>query len=207
MSTLLILDFDRTLFDLKTFLQDMQTTVWDEMPQDDAQLGKNNKTLDIFLHPENYTREMHQRLWLAPEFMPRTDYVFEGTSEYLASLSDNVTKVVVTHGMSRHKQYFKRWFAPSIHVLPFYITDNNKGILLAHSLRRRGDSIQVDLPHIQGIFDRVVLIDDNPVQFEPIIEAGAPIEMFHMSRPGDFHAEVQIPESVRRVATFKEVVL
>src|SRR5262245_17499361 len=105
--TLLILDFDRTIFDLKTFLEDIEKHFWRQHLKGPRELEELNRTLDFFQHPDKYSLEQLHKLWVAPKYLPRSDYTFKEVKNFLDNLPTEVEAVIVTHGVSEPKQYFK----------------------------------------------------------------------------------------------------
>ncbi|HUC87334.1 MAG TPA: hypothetical protein VMR75_03385, partial [Candidatus Saccharimonadales bacterium] len=130
--------------------------------------------------------------------------VYDDAAKLLAHLPAHITPIILTHGISEEKQYFKRWFAPRIQSLPFYVTDDNKGHLLASGVQASGKGVAVDLPHLQGRFDEVVLVDDNPITFKPLLTANSPIRMVYIDRPGEPYKN-QTPPGVIHISSFDEL--
>jgi FMN phosphatase YigB (HAD superfamily) len=203
--TLLIFDFDRTLFNLTRFLRDLQHYVWELPDTPDDELAVTNKTIELFLEPKSYADPEHLRLWLAPKLLPDSDYVYEDAAKLLAHLPASITPIILTHGVSEEKQYFKRWFAPRLQALPFYVTDDNKGYLLAGGVQTSGKGVAVDLPHLKGQFDEVVLVDDNPITFKPLVAANSPIRMIHMAREGEPHTKTKVPAGVTAITSLDDL--
>lgn len=195
--TLIIFDFDRTLFDLTSFLRDIQTHVWQLPALTDSELAVRNPTLEVFLDIDSMTNDHVSKLWLAPKLMPKQNYLYDDAIQLLKEMPSDYEPVIVTHGVSEHKQYFKRGFAGEIHDIPFYVTDDNKGYILRDSIKAQSSGIHVELPHVQGNYARVILIDDNPVSFEPLIDS--PIDQYHVARPNEPHANKAIPAGVHQV--------
>jgi len=198
--TLLIFDFDRTLFNLTDFLRDVQVYLWGLPITKDSELALRNETLKVFRNLDTITPEINSLLWLAPRLLPKSNYLYEDARALLQNLPEHVEPIVITHGVSEHKQYFKRGFASTIHDLPFYVTYDNKGLLIRDSIRAHPQGVDVRLPNAVGIYDKVVLVDDNPISFEPLIDS--PIEQFHLSRKNEPHAKKR---SARRVTKIRDL--
>lgn len=170
-NTLLILDFDRTLFNLDRFLADEQK----------GEVGK--------------------------------DYLFDDATKLLKNLPTDVQPIVVSQATMPKVdnktgvdwQYHKHEYAPALAKLPFYVTEANKGHELARSIMREAGAIAVNLRDTTGAFERVILVDDNASAFKPLLEADAPIEMYHLARPGEKYAELPSPTEVIRIASMSEI--
>jgi hypothetical protein len=204
MKTLLLLDFDRTVFDLSSFLNDTRRYIWELPSEKTGGARAEDDILDIFERPGTYPVAAHEALEQAAQRLPHKNYVYKDASRLLKRLADSIEVAVITFGRD-DRQRFKRRFAPPIQQLPFVVTGDNKGILLAGGLRRSWlGGVKVDLPELRQRYARIILIDDNPVSFLPLVEQSTPITMIHLARAGESYSEESVPPGVRRIATLDE---
>ncbi len=171
---LLLLDFDRTAFNLSRFMHD-----------------EENASLAL-------------------------DYLYDDAANLLKRLPPEVTPAIISQATIIGQdlqggidwQHRKFGFAPALANLPFQVTTMNKGFVLAAGVKPgKDDMLTVDVGPIQGIFEKVVLVDDNASSFKPLVAANSKIEMFHLVRPGEKYSDKQAPASVPRITSLDELQL
>ncbi len=193
---LLVLDFDRTLFDTGQFVRDTERVLAGRS----ADGNEPSDKLAVLQHFVDPNPRLQHAVAHARHLLPHRSYLFPEAAAFLKSLPPHIKPVVMTFADIESYQHWKLGFAPELRDLPLHVTTVNKGILLAGGIHRQEGGICVRLPHVRGLFRRVWLVDDNPWAFEPLDPATTPIRMVYLDRAGERYAGQRVGEHVTRIS-------
>ncbi len=173
---LIVLDFDRTLFDTAQYYHDFLEMISNVYGQSVAaglkQAEKDQEHFDPFAYLEGL-RDLNISYdslatdfdtFLGNKYPNGHDYLFDGAYDLVEHLSkrQRAYVVIITTG-SEQSQRFKLRLAPILMALPHRIISENKGEVLQAEFTKSG-AITIDGRR----FDRFVLVDDKASALTPL---------------------------------------
>ena len=187
---LIVLDFDRTIFDTHRYYQDLLAMLAAEHSEalaEDLRLAEvANKYFDPFAHliGEGISYEdavaafhsFHERKYGQ---RPEGSYIFSDAAEFIASIGKRPhTKVAIITTGTLMSQRFKLSLCPQLKPLPAMIISGNKGIHLQQDMDAHKAVV------LEGVaYRRIALVDDRDDVLAHI-RPHQGHQLFHIVRPG-----------------------
>jgi hypothetical protein len=170
---LIVLDFDRTLFDTAKYYRDFLEMISKVYGQSVAanlkQAEKDQEHFDPFTYLEGLNISYDSLVtdfdtFLVDKYPSGHDYVFDGANALVELLRKRRrTYVVIITTGSEQSQRFKLRLAPKLMALPHRIISRNKGEVLEEEFTLSG-AISIDGRR----FDRFALVDDKASALTPL---------------------------------------
>lgn len=154
---IVLLDYDRTIFDADRFFADAQQVLEHRYGLRTGQLTDEYieycqwqngiRYYDLFRHIAAHTIDDHGAELVLARELSKNNYVYPDVLPFIEALQPLVERIAyLTHGTERYQQ-FKRRMAPRLPGLPFYVT-----------LLPKGQFITEQCGVTQGI-----IVDDKPI--------------------------------------------
>ena len=184
---LVVLDFDRTLFDTAQYYTDFLEMITRQYGTKVAEHLRTAESTSENFNPLEYLREqgitpetlMSQFDSFAKEQYPSgVSYLFPGAPDLIAYLGrrHRTHCVIITTGTLEYQQ-FKLRLAPELSEIPIQIISDNKGEILQQQFNRAGGVV---LGH--RWYSRLVLVDDKASALTPLAPSRR-YTLIHVVRP------------------------
>jgi hypothetical protein len=209
---LYILDFDRTLFDTRRFVDDMKAALG-RTHQLDAQAYSDTFATFFDLETGGYDPHRHHEklLGLSADELDRVvsteldgqDYTFPDAAAWLHRHMQAPAEdlIVITMGRPRY-QALKFDHAATCGSLRKIVVATNKGDIIRRHLAEGGGEYGMDF--LDEPYGRITLIDDSADTFAALGSTDR-ITGIRIARPGQKYTELPTPPHVRHITSFGEL--
>jgi FMN phosphatase YigB (HAD superfamily) len=208
---LIVLDFDRTLFDTARFYRDFLAAISHTWGADLAASMQEVERTGEHLDPFHYLQNTHGiacdavaqafTAYIATIYPGGANYLFEGAPELIQYLRARPhTHVLIMTTGTKQSQTFKLGLCPELAPLEHRIISENKGKILQAEFEQAGGIA------IGGRrFSHFVFVDDKASALTPIASHHRRI-LIHLLRPdAKFQDRTQRPD-VHEVASLRDVI-
>lgn len=208
---LLVLDFDRTVFDTHRYYQDflaMLRSEYGEALAEDLRLAETaNKYFDPFAHLIGQGISYDDAVAAFHRFhehkygqRPEGSYLFPDAVEFIASLSERPhTKITIITTGTLMSQRFKLSLCPQLQPLPAMIISGNKGVHLQQSIDAHKAVV------LDGVaYRRIALVDDRDDVLAHIRPQQGH-QLFHIVRPGSKYQPTISRSDIHEISSLAQI--
>ena len=208
---LMVLDFDRTIFDTHRYYQDflaMLKAEYSEAVAQDMRLAEaSNKYFDPFAHliEQGVSYEEVTAAFLRfreDKYGSQAEgsYLFPDATEFIAEISQRPhTKLAIITTGTLMSQRFKLSLCPQLESLPAMIIPGNKGIHLQQDIDAHA-AVLVD----GTAYQRIALVDDRDDVLAHI-RPHQGHQLFHIVRPGSKYQPTISRSDIREITSLTDI--
>lgn len=207
---LIIVDFDRTLFNVNEFFTDFCSQILSDEGVTNTELRAE---VEEFLHSGNHSdfRPFMERYHVDLQgvmakvnyTLSHKSYLYSDVKDFLARFKND--KVIIVSVGVQEYQEIKFQLTDSLSHIERVVIDANKGDYLKTRLRSLQRGIQCQELAGDEEFSELLFIDDKLDMLEPL--AGQPlIKLFHIERPDAKFPSTSKIKGVQYIKTLEEVV-
>lgn len=208
---LLVLDFDRTVFDTHRYYQDflaMLTAEYGEALTEDLRVAETaNKYFDPFAHLigqgisyDDAVAAFHRFHVAKYGQRPEGSYIFPDAGEFITRITKRPhTKLTIITTGTLMSQRFKLSLCPELQPLPAMIISGNKGVHLQQDI----DAHQAVI--LDGVaYQRIALVDDRDDVLAHIHPQQGH-QLFHIVRPGSKYQPTISRADIHEISSLTQI--
>jgi hypothetical protein len=206
---LILTDFDRTMFNLVAFFQDLISEISrQKLINEDGIIEARRRVanLDESLHIgqffTDYNVSSEVVIDLASKTFGENKYIYPDVSDFIDKFSEQDCMILTTG--EEWVQKLKLQISPIVEKIPRKILSINKGLYVKENLVLSEDGMQI--PEINDkSYTELYVIDDNPVVLEYLLGISR-IKLFHIYRDdGKYSYNVADPVGIIGINSLQEV--